>query len=249
MLMWKKQQESPLFRLPAEIRKMIMILLVEPGYVNEEEENYDDYLVYTTIAVRDGSLEEWVTSWSKVRTVCRQMRVEVDSMVVWALRKSYVIVTKLPFGINSQDLTSTCLKSAPISIFAQVTKLKIWFSLCEIPILDEDLQFYSALRNVMDFQQKLHFLAMMPKLEFLAVGVRDCDHNDFISLYLAQDELARRMFEVFVHCSPDRMASLKHITFYNYEQPVIRELESVLEIMEGKKDVWCYKQLWEVYFE
>ena len=214
---------SSLMRLPAELRFMIMKELSQPT----SSDVYGCSL--GTTRSKDGVVStenlSWALHWTRLRAVCRQLKLEADAHICrW--------VNLHEISVHAWDLTGSL--DMPLALFAQVTRLTVFFDVMDICKGDIDLEPTEVnFALLQDYYKALHFIAMMPRLSSLTIRWR-ADTKDAMDDDLIGDLqfiLLPDIFQALYTCSPTYMECLESITFVGFDTELwnIRGIEELCE--------------------
>jgi len=153
-----------------ELRFMIMEELSQP----KTSDAYGNSL--GTTRTKEGQLSaenlSWVLHWTRLRGVCRQLKLEADAHICrW--------VQSHDISVHAWDLTGT--SDVPVALFAKVTRLTVFFDVLDIDKGDEEQEPEEVnIALLQDYKKALHFLALMPQLKSLTIRWR-ADSNDAVT--------------------------------------------------------------------
>lgn len=224
---------SALMRLPVELRFMAMGELSQPP----SGDAYGNSL--GTTRTKDGRLSiesfAWFMYWTRLRGVCRQLKLEVDAHICGWVRTRDI-------SVHAWDLAGTL--DVPIPLFAHVTRLTVLFDVLDIDKGDtyQEPEVIS-LPLWKNYKKALHFLALMSRLTALTIRWR-ADLNDAINddtMYDLRSVLIPDVYLTLYNCSPTDMQCLETITSVGFEDPENAIYDELCDMVKAEEKMRALK--------
>jgi len=176
----------------------------------------------------------WVVTWAKVRGTCTQLRMEADAHIVRWVRCHDI-------SVHAWDLTGTL--DMPMALFAQITRLTVFFDVMDMIKADIDLEptkiNFPLLQN---YYKALHSLAMMPRLTSLTIRWR-ADSADSITDDIIKDLqhiLVPDVFQTLCNCSPTDMECLESVFLVGFD-PEVLEIDELCDWVRADEKLRALK--------